>query len=153
MYQRILFATDGSPTSVHAMGEVAKLVGEGSQVKVITVLENPLTPFPAAYVYMTNTDQFLGRLVEEGHNVLLRAREQLGDIGIRAETQLLELPETDHDVPSAIRAQAEAWSADVIVVGTHGRKGVRRLLMGSVAEQLVRISRLPVLLVHGPEEE
>jgi nucleotide-binding universal stress UspA family protein len=153
MYKRILVATDGSYTSEHALTEVAKLAGDDSEVRVVTVLENPLTPFPAVYVYMTNSEQFLGKLVEEGEEILDRARETLADLGVRADTKLIQLPETNHDIPGALYAEAEAWSAEVIVLGTHGRKGIKRLFMGSVAEQLVRLSHLPVLLVHGPSED
>ena len=49
----------------------------------------------------------------------------------------------------AIEQEAEQWGADLIVVGTHGRRGFRRLLLGSVAENLIRISTKPVLLVRA----
>jgi nucleotide-binding universal stress UspA family protein len=47
--------------------------------------------------------------------------------------------------------QAKAWGADLIVIGTHGRRGVGRLLLGSDAEQIVRMAPVPVLLVRAPE--
>jgi nucleotide-binding universal stress UspA family protein len=50
----------------------------------------------------------------------------------------------------AIVRQARKWKADVIVLGTHGRRGVRRMLMGSDAEQVVRSSPVPVMLVRSP---
>jgi nucleotide-binding universal stress UspA family protein len=48
-----------------------------------------------------------------------------------------------------IENEATAWAADVVVIGTHGRRGIRRLLLGSVAEGLIRISSKPVLLIRG----
>lgn len=48
--------------------------------------------------------------------------------------------------------QAHIWKADLIVIGTHGRRGVRRLLLGSDAEQVLRTSPVPVLLVRGADE-
>ncbi|MGT2491642.1 universal stress protein [Cupriavidus basilensis] len=54
------------------------------------------------------------------------------------------------DVANAIEQAAQQTGAELIVVGTHGRRGVRRLLMGSVAEGLVRQCSQPVLLVHAP---
>lgn len=52
-------------------------------------------------------------------------------------------------VSDVIEEEAELWNADLIIVGTHGRRGFRRLLLGSVAESLARISTKPVLLVRA----
>ena len=49
--------------------------------------------------------------------------------------------------------QVEEWGADLIVLGTHGRRGVGRLLLGSDAEQIVRTATVPVLLIRGKEDE
>ena len=49
----------------------------------------------------------------------------------------------------AIEEEATEWAADLIVIGTHGRRGIRRLLLGSVAEGLTRVSSKPVLLIRG----
>jgi nucleotide-binding universal stress UspA family protein len=56
-------------------------------------------------------------------------------------------------VYDVIEDEAKQWSADLIIVGTHGRRGIRRLLLGSVAEDLIRISSKPVLLVRGTEQD
>ena len=48
---------------------------------------------------------------------------------------------------------ARLWNADLIVVGTHGRRGVGRMLLGSGAEQIVRLAPVPVLVVRSPEVE
>jgi nucleotide-binding universal stress UspA family protein len=151
MYKRILFATDGSRTSDHALQEVLKLSAYGSEVRVLTVVENPLETFPATYVYLKDSEQYMGRLVEEGQAILDRAKALLVEHEVHADTQLVQLAPGNHDIPAAILAQAETWAADIIVLGKHGRKGIRRLVMGSVAEQLVRECHYPVLLVHGPE--
>ena len=52
-------------------------------------------------------------------------------------------------VGAVIAKYAEQWPADLIVLGTHGRRGIRRLVMGSDAEYVVRTARVPVLLVRG----
>ena len=54
-------------------------------------------------------------------------------------------------VADRITADAKRWRADLIVIGTHGRRGMQRLLMGSDAEMVVRNTTVPVLLVHGPQ--
>jgi nucleotide-binding universal stress UspA family protein len=152
MYKRILFATDGSPTSEHALAQVAKLAGSDAEVRVITVLENPLIPFPAAYAYAYNADEFLDKLAAEGEATLDRSQETLVDLGVHVETKLIKPEEAGNDIPRAILEDAEDWAADVIVLGTHGRRGLKRMLMGSVAEQMIQISQIPVMLVHAPKE-
>jgi nucleotide-binding universal stress UspA family protein len=49
--------------------------------------------------------------------------------------------------------QAKLWNADLIVLGTHGRRGVKRLMLGSDAEQIIRMAPVPVLLVRGSQTE
>jgi nucleotide-binding universal stress UspA family protein len=71
------------------------------------------------------------------------------DAGIKAETKLIEATPPGARIASMIAAEAKAWPADMIVIGTHGRRGVDHLLMGSVAEGVVRISPVPVLLIRG----
>ena len=55
-------------------------------------------------------------------------------------------------VSDVVVDQARSWGAEIIVIGTHGRRGVRRALLGSDAEQIVRLAPMPVLLVRGPGE-
>jgi nucleotide-binding universal stress UspA family protein len=62
---------------------------------------------------------------------------------------MLEIEQLGRNAADLIAAEADAWPADLIVVGTHGRRGVRRLLLGSVAEGVVRTATKPVLLIRG----
>ena len=70
--------------------------------------------------------------------------------GVKVDSVLLE--EMGSQAGACIVEQAQKWPADLIVCGTHGRRGVRRLLLGSDAEYVVRHTRLPVLLLRGPDE-
>jgi len=54
-------------------------------------------------------------------------------------------------VSEAVIQQTKEWGADLIVIGTHGRRGANRLLLGSDAEQIMRLAPVPVLLVRTPE--
>jgi nucleotide-binding universal stress UspA family protein len=56
-------------------------------------------------------------------------------------------------VHEIVNEQAQAWEAELLVLGTHGRRGVDRFLGGSVAEQVVRHADVPVLLVRAPQDE
>ena len=60
----------------------------------------------------------------------------------------LQLEATDKRVAETLADAAEKWNADLIVVGTHGRRGIQRLLVGSVAENLVRIANISLMLVR-----
>ena len=65
------------------------------------------------------------------------------------EGKLLEIDTIGHRIPEMIAEEAKTWPADIIVIGTHGRHGMHRLLMGSVAEGVVRMATVPVLLIRG----
>ncbi|GAI50703.1 unnamed protein product [marine sediment metagenome] len=72
---------------------------------------------------------------------------------MKCKTWMIDEPLALGDVSTAIELAAEQMGTELLVVGTHGRRGVRRLLMGSVAEGLVRQCRQPVLLVHASPAE
>ena len=64
------------------------------------------------------------------------------------ETSLITIEDLDERIPEAIADDAEAWSADLIVNGTHGRRGLSRLFLGSIAEGVIRVATKPVLLIR-----
>jgi nucleotide-binding universal stress UspA family protein len=66
---------------------------------------------------------------------------------VRGTPRTLEAEMPGEDIAQRIVATASGWHADVIVMGTHGRRGVSRLMLGSVAERVLRRARCPVLLV------
>jgi nucleotide-binding universal stress UspA family protein len=80
-----------------------------------------------------------------GQTLLDRAAEQARRAGIATAAALLE---EDGRIPDVIVAESRRWPADLIVMGTHGRHGVDHLLLGSVAEGVVRLASVPVLLIR-----
>jgi nucleotide-binding universal stress UspA family protein len=87
-------------------------------------------------------------LREEGRRLLGRVAAQAAKEAVKAKTVLREVGAGP--VADVIVREAGRQRADLIVLGTHGRRGVRRLVLGSDAEQVLRTSRVPVLLVRGP---
>ncbi len=83
-----------------------------------------------------------------GEKILTKAEKEVKKHAIKCQTALLET--MDRPVPDAIIEQARKWRADLIVLGTHGRRGLSRLVMGSAAEGVVRAAHVPVLLVRHP---
>jgi nucleotide-binding universal stress UspA family protein len=81
--------------------------------------------------------------------VLGKAEAKARKADVKTEALLVET--TGHRVADVILAQARKVKADLIVMGTHGRRGVARLVMGSDAEGVVRGTRVPVLLVRAPD--
>lgn len=81
--------------------------------------------------------------------ILRRSEAAAAAAGVVAETCLIAMDDLDQRVPEAIANDAETWPADLIAIGAHGRRGLRRPFPGSVAEGIARVATQPVLLVRG----
>lgn len=145
MYQRILVPVDGSDTSRAALQEAIRLAKQlGSKLKLVHVVENARVFDAEGMVdYATLRDI----ATRSGEQVLARAKELANQSGLDAETTLLEGGGDRNE--NVIVAEAKQWLAELIVIGTHGRSGISRLLFGSVAEGVVRGASMPVLLIRG----
>lgn len=150
MYQRILVPIDGSTTAEQGLSEALRLAKlTGGQLRLLHVVEEVIfaTGFEG---YAAYAGDLITALVDSGKQLLAQAKARADAAGVKADTVL-----TEGLAPSAaerVIEQAKSWHADLIVLGTHGRRGARRLLLGSDAEQIVRMSPVPVLLVRAPEE-
>lgn len=151
MYQNILVAIDGSSTSDLALHEALRIAKDGSRVKAITVVENPLVGYGTplnTYNYETIHEACL----HEGSEVLKKAENDAKHLGnIQLETQLIDLDrQSEQDIATAILHAAKDYHADLILIGRHGRKnGVMRFFMGSIAERVIRQSLTPVMIISG----
>lgn len=147
MYQRILVPVDGSLTSDRGLDEAIALAQlTGARLKLVHVVDE--------LSYMTGLEGFAGytadlvsRLHEGGEAILAAGRERAQAAGLQAEVAMLDT--MAGPVCDLVVGEARTWPADLIVLGTHGRRGVKRLLLGSDAERIVRSAPVPVLLVHG----
>ncbi|KVD02474.1 universal stress protein UspA [Burkholderia ubonensis] len=128
--RRILFATDGSPPALRAVYVVDRAVRLTDFVP-IDVLENAF--------------------VEEGERALAAAASVLAEVSAHAGTALVHTQRTGDDVSQTIVREATAWRADLIVMGSHGRRGIAGWMLGSVALHVARITRVPLLLVNARE--
>ena len=146
MYARILVGIDGSLPSVLALDEAIRLAKEqGSKLRILHAVDEGLVLSPN--VPSANLGETEPAKLEEGRSILDSARDRARKEGVEPETVLLE--EMTHQPGQLIVEQAVEWPADLIVCGTHGRRGVRRLLLGSDAEYVVRRTPVPVLLVRA----
>ena len=135
----ILFPTDFSEASEHAFPLACALTRDyGARLVILHVAPLPTIAFGEGVV-PPNPELY----AHEAHEQLNRL--QVPDADVRAERRFEE-----GDPATEILRAAQELPADLIVLGTHGRTGLRRLLMGSVAEQVVRKARCPVLTVTAP---
>jgi len=141
--RRVLFALDGSPVSLDALRFGLQLVTPEAHLRAIYVVDRAvrLTDFMPIRVL---EDAF----ADEGKNALANATAIFAHWPNHVETKLLRTKPTSDDVSHTIVREAERWHADLVVVGTHGRRGPARWLLGSVAARTARITHAPLLLAR-----
>ncbi len=150
VFRRILLSTDFSEASEAAYPWAARLAQLGKGVVVLThVLEDDLVasaPIFAHYVEPGALD--LGVYRQEfrrgAEKALAEAADKVRSLGAEVETHLLEGNKPSHVLVEA----ATELECSVIVLATHGRSGLAHVLLGSTAEKVVRMARVPVLTVH-----
>lgn len=151
MYQRILVPIDGSPTAARGLAEAIKLGRlTGAQLRLIHVVDE-LSFALSASQGMTLTGDMLGMLREAGAEILAQGAASVKAAGLAVDTTLKD--SFAGRVSDLVVEEAGVWPADLIVLGTHGRRGVGRLFMGSDAETIVRSATVPVLLVRAEVPE
>jgi nucleotide-binding universal stress UspA family protein len=147
MYQRILVPIDGSPTSDLGLDEAIALARlTGGSIRLLHVLDELVfvTGFETGATYMNTV---LPRLRERSERILAAGRERVAAAAVAVETTTSEC--FARRLSDVIVEQGALWPADVIVIGTHGRRGVNRMMLGSDAEQVARMAAVPVLLVRS----
>ena len=150
MYQRILVAVDGSETSRLALDHALHLAkDQRARLRIVHALESIHYLVSLAGGYLFDAGDLIESLRQEGKRVLENSQEAARAAGVESETALIEARQTMDRAAAIIVQDAKSWDADLIVLGTHGRRGFDRLVLGSVAEALVRIAPLPVLLVRA----
>lgn len=143
MYKRLFVADDGSEPGAAALHEAIGLAkSEGSELRIVFIVFHPRT-FGHPIVNLAAVEEALRA---EGQTVLDRAAAQAQAAGVTASTALVAAAR--EPIAATLLAEAAHWNADLIVMGTHGRRGIGRAVLGSVAESLLRTATLPVLLVR-----
>ncbi len=144
MFKHILVPVDGSPTSMLA---VAKAVGLakafGSSVTALYVIDPyPFTGVGADFAY--GQSQYLSAATAEANAALEAVRQTMQEAGVAVELLLGE----GHAVHEGVVQALEKTGADLIVMGSHGRRGLEKLMLGSVAQRVLSAVHVPVLVVR-----
>lgn len=149
MYGKILVPVDGSETSTRGLNEAIKIAkAQGSQLRLVHIVNEFILDYTySAGLYAAN---LIESLVKSGRAVLEVAEAVARHEGVKAESVLLE--SIGGVAGDLILSQAKTWKPDLIVMGTHGRRGLARLALGSDAEHVIRAATVPVLLVRGSSQ-
>jgi len=148
VYRNILVPIDGSAMATQGLREAIELARRlGSRIRLLHVLNQ--TPWTAPGLVPATMADLMIELRRAGESILERGRQEVAAAHIEVEAHLIQV--IGERVGETVIEDAKSWSADLIVCGTHGRRGVRRLLLGSDAEYIVRLSPVPVLLIRTPE--
>lgn len=153
MYTRILVAIDDSSTSAKALDEAVNLARVlGAALCIAHVAdEGPITQHGMGLGTYIDIDKVKAEIRQGGNSLLDAAQAKAAAQGLQAERILIE--STRRRVAEALADAVQAWGADLVVIGTHGRRGFERLLVGSVAENLVRIAATSLMLVREGEAQ
>jgi nucleotide-binding universal stress UspA family protein len=151
MYRRILVPVDGSTTSKlglrHALGLARD---QHARIRVLNVVDE-LSLVPMMDGYPADITAVLESMREAGKKAVEEGSALAAKADVRADTAVVE--SRGHSVSDVILDDARKNRADLIVMGTHGRRGFNRLLLGSDAERVLREAPVPVLLVRGDQEK
>ncbi len=142
MYNRILVPLDGSPVAEAVLPQAEMLAKcSDAEVVLLSVLSHPSIDY-----YIPDPAMAVSAYVEQqraSKEYLAHVAADLSAQGLRVRTELCEGP-----VAEAILDYADSTQADLIAMSTHGRSGIGRFLLGSVAEKVIRSAKVPVLLVR-----
>ncbi len=152
MYGRILVAIDDSETSELALKEAVRLAkDQKAALRIVHVIDvSPAyltvdTPYPFV--------EYQKAMQEAGEKLLANRVAIARAASVQVDAKLIAIEMYGERIYDVIEEQSKQWPADLIVIGTHGRRGARHLMLGSVAEGLIRIATKPVLLIRGPRKE
>jgi nucleotide-binding universal stress UspA family protein len=145
MYRRILVAVDGSKTSNLALKEAVKLAKEQRATLRLLHVVDQTTVHTTEVPYWF--DDYEKTMRDAGLRELAKCAASVKTARVKIDTKLVVA--RMQNIGDTINKEAKRWAANLIVIGTHGRRGFDRLLLGSVAERVIRRAVKPVLIIHG----
>jgi len=149
MYRKILVPVDGSDTAKKGLMEAIKLAKDvGAQLRLLHIVNELIIDY--TYGSVMYSEGLFESLRKGGQEILKQAEALVRENGLEPQSVLLE--SIGGPAATMIVSQANQWPADLIVMGTHGRRGINRLTLGSDAETVIRTAPVPVLLVRYKQD-
>ncbi|HWP12285.1 MAG TPA: universal stress protein [Ramlibacter sp.] len=143
MFKRILVPVDGSSTALRAVEKAVGLAQAfGAHIDLVTVVD--AYPFFGAD-YALGQDEFKAAATASSNQALARAEAAVVAAGLPCRRKIID----SHLIHEGILAAAQDMGADLIVMGSHGRHGIEKLLLGSTAQRVLSHTKLPVLVVRS----
>jgi nucleotide-binding universal stress UspA family protein len=150
MYARILAPIDGSPTSERGLMEAINLAkDQQAKLRLLHVVDGSVLMFDATG--MVNWGDVIDLLREDGERLIARAKALAATHGVEADGIVLKT--MSERAAHQILRNAREWPADIIVMGTHGRRGFKHLVLGSDAEAVLHDAPAPVLLIRAVPDQ
>jgi nucleotide-binding universal stress UspA family protein len=150
MFSRILVAVDGSDTSKNALEQAIELAKNlSAKLRIVHVVD--MSWLPIGPELAIDTDAISSARRSAGEKTVAAALKMIREAGFEAEAAQIETETPTQHVAEAIAQEASRWPAELLVLGTHGRRGFQRLILGSVAEKMARLFPGPVMLVPFPK--
>ena len=147
-YKHIMVAIDGSATSKQALKEAVALAQDlKTKLRVLYIADESVVK--SIHPYGGDMDSLWNSYIEEGEELLSQINTELKDSKVDFQTCLVVLKINEGHIAEKIVTEAQIWNADLLVIGTHGRRGISHFFLGSVAEKVVRIATMPVLLIRA----
>ncbi|MBB5419496.1 nucleotide-binding universal stress UspA family protein [Paraburkholderia atlantica] len=146
--ERILFAVDGSSQSMSALQYGIRFAASDTELRAVYVIDRAVRLSDWIPIDSLE-DSFVG----EGKDAFAAAEPVLARASTRVSTALVRTNRTNDDVAHAIVREASGWDAQLIVMGTHGRRGITRWILGSVAGRVLQITQTPLLLIHASDAD
>lgn len=141
--QTIVVATDFGPSAEAALDYAVVLAKAlNARIFLVHTYQLPIIGFPDGAIVASA--ELAGRILDGAQTAFARDVERHRDSGVAIKTLLKQA-----DAREGILEAVNEVQADLVVLGTHGRRGIARALIGSVAESLVRTSTVPVMTVHA----
>ena len=148
MYQRILVPVDGSHTSTLGLQEAIRIaIDQRARLRLISVVDEFI--MAQNFEGLSNAGDLIDALRASGKRALKNALAVVRKHRLEADTSMFET--MGDRISEIIVRDAKKWKADLIVMGTHGRRGIGRMVLGSDAEAVLRTSPVPVLMVRSPD--
>ena len=153
MYKNIMVAIDDSDMATLALNEAMNLAyALHSKLYVIHVIDLSLPPSTDIAYVAVDFDKYIKTIKRNGEELLDKVKIMAKNIGVDVDTKLIE--NKNYGVISEkILESADNLAADLLVLCSHGRRGFRRFFIGSVTEETIRTTKIPVLIVHGNSKE